>query len=60
MIVCNKIDAIKFEDLSEENRSIINSALTDGVDLVFMSTYTGEGVAEVKEKVKLLQFTLTV
>lgn len=50
LLVCNKIDVLKLEELSEENQAMVKSALGDGVDLVFMSTYTGEGVAEVKEK----------
>lgn len=49
VLVCNKVDVLRFDQLSQENQNLIKSVVTEGVDLVFMSTYTGEGVAQVKE-----------
>jgi len=49
LLVCNKIDVVRFENLKEEDKELINSLCRDGVELVPMSTATEEGVSAVKE-----------
>lgn len=54
LLVCNKIDVVRLENLKDEDKEQINSLCRDGVELVPMSTATEEGVSSVKELVKLL------
>jgi len=49
LVVCNKIDVIKFENLNEEDRNLLQSIAVDGVELIPMSAITEEGVTNVKE-----------
>ena len=51
LLVANKIDQVRLEELSPENRALIDElAASDGVELVTMSTMTEEGVAGVKTR----------
>ncbi|KAI0697285.1 GTP binding protein 4 [Cytidiella melzeri] len=59
MLVMNKIDVTRLEDLSPENRAFVDAILnTEGVLNVQVSCYTDEGVMELKNKAcdALLQF----
>ncbi|GAV05840.1 hypothetical protein RvY_15911 [Ramazzottius varieornatus] len=50
VIVINKIDILKFEDLNEAEQGLINSLRAEETIILFMSTITGEGVMEVKQE----------
>ncbi|KAI8515608.1 Nucleolar GTP-binding protein 1 [Branchiostoma belcheri] len=50
MIVTNKIDVIRREELSEENEALLADLEKEGIPVVPMSTLSGEGVMEVKNK----------
>jgi nucleolar GTP-binding protein len=47
-VVINKIDIRRFEDLTPEERALINKVEQSGATIMTMSTATGEGVAELK------------
>jgi len=49
LIVCNKIDVMKWESLAPERRQALEGLVTDNAELVFMSTLTEDGVSKVKE-----------
>ena len=49
ILVINKIDVLRLEDTTPENRALVNEIVAqDGVTLVQVSCYTDEGVTEVK------------
>jgi nucleolar GTP-binding protein len=49
LLVANKIDTVKFEELSETNRALLDQVGREaGAPGLLMSTATGEGVSEVK------------
>lgn len=51
LIVMTKIDLVRFETLSEEDKSLLLQVLNDNnVSLITMSNKSGEGIQEVKEK----------
>jgi len=49
VVVATKIDVVRLEDLSPENKSLLNSIVADDVDLVSMSNMTEEGISSVKK-----------
>ncbi|KAF9980736.1 Nucleolar GTP-binding protein 1 [Mortierella antarctica] len=58
LLVVNKIDAMKIEDISAEDRALLDSIVeNDKVELLGMSCYTDEGVMNVKQSAcdRLLQ-----
>lgn len=51
VLVANKIDQVKVEDLSAENKSLLDEFVTENkITMVPTSTLTEEGLNEVKEK----------
>ncbi|PSN47441.1 Nucleolar GTP-binding protein 1 [Blattella germanica] len=50
LVVLNKSDIIKLEDLSPEKRSALKSLEEDKIPLLEMSTVTDDGVMEVKQE----------
>lgn len=51
MLVMNKIDVTRLDDLSPENRALVEEIINgDGVLNVQVSCYTDEGVMELKNK----------
>ncbi|KAF9150162.1 Nucleolar GTP-binding protein 1 [Linnemannia schmuckeri] len=58
MLVINKIDAMKIEDISAEDRALLDNIVdNDKVEMMGMSCYTEEGVMNVKQSAcdRLLQ-----
>jgi len=53
MVVCNKIDIVPLEELSEENKTALKFFEEKNIPVLSMSTVTDEGVMEVKEFVSL-------
>lgn len=51
MVVCNKVDIVRPEDLDESKKAALKSFEDTGVPVFTMSTVTEEGVAYVKEQV---------
>ncbi|KAL0248708.1 hypothetical protein GEMRC1_003942 [Eukaryota sp. GEM-RC1] len=49
VVILNKTDIIKVEDLSEEQKEELNSLNQPGVDVISTSTITDEGISNVKE-----------
>ena len=49
LLVANKIDVRKYEELNEEEQTLIRAILDDGVELVQASCVTDEGVMQVKK-----------
>lgn len=49
LVVLNKIDVMKPEQLSQEEMSLIKEIVTGNAKLMTMSTMTEEGIAEVKQ-----------
>jgi len=49
MAICNKVDLVPMEQLSEESRASLNVFENDGIPMLTMSTVTDEGVMEVKQ-----------
>eukprot|EP01115_Flamella_aegyptia_P005369 TRINITY_DN2264_c0_g1_i2.p2 TRINITY_DN2264_c0_g1~~TRINITY_DN2264_c0_g1_i2.p2 ORF type:complete len:651 (-),score=238.06 TRINITY_DN2264_c0_g1_i2:2105-4057(-) len=49
LVVLNKTDVVKFEELNESDKQLINALKDDGVELITMSTLTDEGVGQVKQ-----------
>lgn len=49
LVVLNKTDVRKVEELEAEDRKLIDSLTTDGAELVTMSTLTEDGVSQVKQ-----------
>lgn len=54
MVVCNKTDVIKVEDLPADKKELLKVFDENKNPLMSMSTLTEEGVAEVKEQVNTL------
>ncbi|KAI0281062.1 GTP binding protein 4 [Russula aff. rugulosa BPL654] len=51
MLVINKIDVTRLEDLTPDNRALVQDIIdTDGVQCVQVSCYSEEGVMDVKNK----------
>ncbi|KAH8107631.1 GTP binding protein 4 [Cristinia sonorae] len=51
MLVMNKIDVVRLEDLSAENRALVDEIINgEGILNVQVSCYTDEGVMELKNK----------
>ncbi|XP_075219203.1 nucleolar GTP-binding protein 1 [Lycorma delicatula] len=50
MVVCNKVDIVRPEDLSEEKKLALQVFENNGIPVFTMSTITEEGVAYVKEQ----------
>lgn len=51
MVVCNKTDVIKVDDLPKEKKELFKVFEENNTPFMSMSTLTEEGVAEVKEQV---------
>lgn len=51
MVVCNKTDVIKVDELPSEKKELFKIFEDSNTPLLSMSTLTEEGVAEVKEQV---------
>lgn len=49
LVVLNKTDVIKVENLNQDDKNLINQLTTDGVELITMSTLTDDGVSIVKQ-----------
>jgi len=49
LVVLNKTDVTKVEDLADDERKLIQSLTTDGAELITMSTLTEDGVSQVKQ-----------
>jgi nucleolar GTP-binding protein len=49
VVVATKIDVVRLEDMSPENKALLNSVISEDVDLVSMSNMTEEGIAAVKK-----------
>jgi len=49
LVVLNKIDVIKVEDLKPDDRALIENISKDGTELISMSALTDEGVSNVKQ-----------
>jgi nucleolar GTP-binding protein len=51
MLVINKIDVTRLEDLTSENRSLVQEIIdTEGVQCIQVSCYSDEGVMDLKNK----------
>ncbi|EJD32469.1 NOG1-domain-containing protein [Auricularia subglabra TFB-10046 SS5] len=50
LVVCNKSDIVKPDDLSEEDKAHPQGVLAEGAQLVTASCYTEEGVMDIKNK----------
>lgn len=51
MVVCNKIDIVRPEDLNEAKKSALKIFENSEIPVFTMSTVTEEGVMHVKEQV---------
>lgn len=49
ILVINKIDARKLEELSLDDKKLLETLVSQGVEILKMSTFTDEGVADVKK-----------
>lgn len=49
MVVCNKIDIVPLEELSEENKEALKIFEKENIPVMCMSTVTDEGIMEVKQ-----------
>lgn len=58
LVVCNKIDLKRMEDLKPEDRELVTNLVEENTLLLTMSNHSEEGVAEVKQSAcdKLLEF----
>jgi nucleolar GTP-binding protein len=52
LVVLNKTDITKVEELNEEERKMVQSLAVDGAEVVTMSTLTDDGVSVVKQTVR--------
>ncbi|KZV89387.1 GTP binding protein 4 [Exidia glandulosa HHB12029] len=48
LVVCNKSDIVKPDDLGDEDKALLQSVLAEGAQLVIASCYNEEGVMDVK------------
>lgn len=60
MVVCNKIDIVPLDELSEENKEALKVFEKDDIPVLSMSTMTDEGIMEVKQTVIISFHTRTV
>lgn len=51
MVVCNKIDIVPLNELSEENKEVMKVFEKENIPVMSMSTMTDEGIMEVKQTV---------
>lgn len=51
MVVANKSDVLRLDELAPEDRESLNSIQENDIPLLSMSTLTEEGVSEVKQQV---------
>jgi len=49
ILVINKIDVVRYADLSEENKKLIESIVAEGATMVESSSFSDEGVMNVKQ-----------
>lgn len=49
LLVLTKCDLIKYEQLSEENKKLLQSILDNGIEMISMSNMTEEGITDVKQ-----------
>jgi len=49
ILVINKIDVVRYADLSEENRKLIESIVAEGATMVESSSFSDEGIMNVKQ-----------
>lgn len=49
ILVINKVDVMRFDQLTEEQKALVNSVLDDGVELMQTSCFTDEGVMDVRQ-----------
>ena len=55
VLVANKIDQVKFEDLSPPNKAMLEEFVKENnIEMIQTSTVTEEGLITVKEKVFIL------
>ncbi len=57
-MVCNKIDIVPLDELSDENKEALSVFEKEGIPVFSMSTMTDVGIMEVKEKVIILNWSL--
>lgn len=49
VVVATKIDVVRLEDMTPENKNLLNSIIGEDVELVSMSNMTEEGISSVKK-----------
>jgi nucleolar GTP-binding protein len=50
MLITNKSDVVKLEELEDDRRHMIEDLVVEEVEMLSMSSLTGDGVVEVKQK----------
>lgn len=58
IVVCNKIDIVPLEELSEENKNRLKNFEDEKIPVLSMSTMTDEGIMEVKQTVRISKIIL--
>jgi nucleolar GTP-binding protein len=53
LVVLNKVDIVKLEELSPEKRALLATIESENVPIMEMSTVTEQGIMEVKQEVSL-------
>ena len=51
MVVCNKMDIVPLDELSEDNKKALKIFEDNKIPILSMSTVTDEGVMDVKQAV---------
>jgi nucleolar GTP-binding protein len=58
MVVLNKADILKLEELSPEKRALLTRIESENIPVMEMSTVTENGIMEVKQEVKLFTYLI--
>lgn len=58
IVVCNKIDIVPLDKLSDENKNALSVFERENIPVLSMSTVTDEGIMEVKQTVCIAQLLI--
>lgn len=58
MVVLNKADILKLEELSPEKRALLTRIESENIPVMEMSTVTENGIMEVKQEVKFFTYLI--
>jgi len=58
MVVLNKADILKLEELSPEKRALLTRIESENIPVMEMSTVTENGIMEVKQEVRFFTYLI--